>query len=728
MTKVFRSSARVTPRSLLLKVSAFWFSALLFFATIVSAQQKKIDSLQQKILAAKYDTTKVGLQNKVSSLESDINPKAALDMAKKNLELAQSTKWPKGIAESYSMLGTIYYRLGQPKEVITVIQRGISINDSIHNTADKYKYLNTLGLAYCDLSEYSKALEIENEALALGRQAGDKQSEGKSLINIGFIYQRLSNYPQALKFYEQSLKINRDLKNLKGEALNLTNIGNLYTYFDNYKEATKYFSQALEISKKIGYKYNVAMNLNNLGWMYSYSKDPADVLKSLEYYKDALKLNKVMGSKQNELINLVNIGDFYNNRGVYDSALIYYKDAYALSQETGEREKTALALESIGRSYMYSKKYNKAIPFLKQSLAVSVPVKDYREARGAWGCLSTCYESMHQFEPALKAYKQEVIYIDSMVNVDKQKEFTRKEMQFDFDIKDQQNKADQAKKDLVTAQEIRQKNFERNIVIIAFILIVIVALFMLFIIRRTNRLNRRLADEKEKSEQLGRLKDKLFSIISHDLRTPFVQIHSLLELQNSENIPEETRKRFSTELAEALQHNIQMMDNLLNWAASQIRGMAINAKEINVHDIVEENIQIIQGAANKKQIELTDNTNVIVIAKADLSMTKLVVRNLLQNALKFTEPGGKINVQAVVNHDFVKISVQDTGIGMDEALKRSILGNSVIESKTGTRSEKGFGIGLMLCREFVEKNGGFFEIESEPGIGSIISFTLPLAA
>ncbi len=725
MNHLSTNAKTLCTRHLFSKTVVFSFIVFHFWWTTGYAQQQKIDSIRQKIAIAKEDTTKLTLQNKVSSLESEINPKEALGMAEKNLELAQKTKWPKGIAESYAMLGTIYYRLGQPKNVISVLQKALDINESIHNGAGKYKCLTTLGLAYTDQAEYSKALEIENEALLLSRQAGDKLSESKNLTNIGLVYERLSNYPVSLKYYDQALKINREIKNSKGEALNLTNIGNLYTRFANYKEAAKYFEQALTISQKIGFKYNVAQNLNNLGWMYSYSKDPSDILKSLEYYKDALKQNRVMGSKQNEVINLVNIGDFYNNNKIFDSALVYYKQAYNLSLETGDRQQAALSLESIGRSYMYSKKYKMAIPFLKQSLSVSVPIKDYREARGACECLSTCYESMHQFEPALAAFKHEVIYSDSMMDVAKQKEFTRKEMQFDFDIKDQQTKAEQAKKDLLNADELKRKNFERNIVIIAFILIAIVALFMLFIIRRTNRLNRRLADEKEKSEQLGRLKDKLFSIISHDLRTPFVQIHSLLELQKSEDLPRESKEKFSNELSEALQHNIQMMDNLLNWATSQIRGMAINAKRLNVHALVEENFQVMHGIASKKGIEMEDNTNENLFAMADISTAKLVIRNLIHNAIKFTETGGKVSVYAQKNSDFIKISVQDTGIGMDETLIKSLTGNSVIESKTGTKSEKGFGIGLMLCREFVEKNGGVFEIESKPGFGSIISFTLP---
>ena len=264
------------------------------------------------------------------------------------------------------------------------------------------------------------------------------------------------------------------------------------------------------------------------------------------------------------------------------------------------------------------------------------------------------------------------------------------------------------------------------------LLVLAFALFMFYYQSRFRKLNHLLTRkndeitiEKEKTEKLSLLKDKLFSIISHDLRSPLVYSTSLLELIGSGNLEPDKLKRYGTELADELRQTIQLFDNLLNWAASQLKGMDINPEKLRVAELVNDNIQMVKSILEKKNILLTSNIEVNSYVLADKNMANLVLRNLLSNAIKFTPGSGKISIEAIREDKMIKLTVTDTGTGIEEDIKNVLFSGDINQSIRGTNQEQGFGIGLKLCTEFVIKNGGEMKVESTLGIGSSFSFTLP---
>ena len=233
-----------------------------------------------------------------------------------------------------------------------------------------------------------------------------------------------------------------------------------------------------------------------------------------------------------------------------------------------------------------------------------------------------------------------------------------------------------------------------------------------------------LKETEEKLIASNKIKDKLFSIIAHDLRSPLNSLITMLELAEMDFINEQTWKVYLADLNKSIIYVSQLLENLLKWSESQIVNQALRPKAFSFNEIVENNFHLFRNQAKQKQIEfLASNTDILVFA--DENSIDLVVRNLISNALKFSNPHSKIEITAEVKDNFAIINVKDYGIGIPNEILEKLLREELI-STYGTNQEKGTGLGLMLCKEFVEKNGGKLSIASQEGMGSTFSFTIPL--
>lgn len=245
--------------------------------------------------------------------------------------------------------------------------------------------------------------------------------------------------------------------------------------------------------------------------------------------------------------------------------------------------------------------------------------------------------------------------------------------------------------------------------------------------RLENEVRLRTEEIKKQKDQLevsNGIKDKLFSIISHDLKGPLNSLKGTLTIWQMGALRPEELKQLTGNIEDQLQQTSEFMDNLLQWAKSQMQGEVVRPEKAAVKSLVQLSTDLLQPEFNKKGISLKTNVPDDCEVYADPAMTLTVIRNLVSNALKFTLPGGQVEIGAVPDKKKVSITVKDTGVGISpKSLEQIFTLQSVTTS--GTREEKGTGIGLVLCREFVEKNGGFIEVESEEGKGSIFRFTLP---
>ncbi len=241
-------------------------------------------------------------------------------------------------------------------------------------------------------------------------------------------------------------------------------------------------------------------------------------------------------------------------------------------------------------------------------------------------------------------------------------------------------------------------------------------------LQNTQKVIERQAKELKESNLT---KDKIFSIISHDLRGTVNQLPELLNLMESGHLTLDEFKLLLPELKQNATNLSTLTDNILHWAKSQIHGIEIVKTWFNLNEIVKENVLLSMRQAQKKSIQLTNNVNVDQLVFADKDTIRLLLRNLISNGIKFTPNNGKVTISTQIHESSIYVSVADTGIGLSKKEVDSIFGQGYY-TKRGTGGEKGSGLGLKLCREFAEKNGGTLTIESAVGQGSKITFCIPL--
>jgi signal transduction histidine kinase len=232
--------------------------------------------------------------------------------------------------------------------------------------------------------------------------------------------------------------------------------------------------------------------------------------------------------------------------------------------------------------------------------------------------------------------------------------------------------------------------------------------------------------QKEELKEMNASKDKIFSIISHDLRSPLGNIKNMLDLLTvqPERFDEEKRNKIFENFSEITKSTFYLIDNLLNWTRSQ-RGLIVYDPQIFlVSPIIFEVLSLLKPMYDKKKITISNNLEETTLAYGDINMVKTIFRNLISNAIKFTETKGKIEIFSINDGEMIEFGIRDNGIGISAENLKNLLENKEISTTYGTGREKGSGLGLILCRDFIEKNGGVFRVESKLNEGSTFYFSL----
>jgi signal transduction histidine kinase len=237
--------------------------------------------------------------------------------------------------------------------------------------------------------------------------------------------------------------------------------------------------------------------------------------------------------------------------------------------------------------------------------------------------------------------------------------------------------------------------------------------------------NLEIEEQKEKLIELNGLKNKLFSVIAHDLKTPLYAMRTMFYNVRDERVPAQQVSEMVPLILNDLNYTISLMENLLQWSKVQMTTNQVQTEAINIPGLMTEVVKLLRLQAEAKQIDVIIKPEKPVYIMADKDMISLVLRNVLSNAIKFTPPKGHITLGINEHSSFVEVYIQDSGIGITPEALQKIKGNNYYTTN-GTESESGTGLGLMLCKDFLLKHGGQMHIESNPGEGSIFSFTLPI--
>ncbi|MDO1448697.1 HAMP domain-containing sensor histidine kinase [Rhodocytophaga aerolata] len=248
---------------------------------------------------------------------------------------------------------------------------------------------------------------------------------------------------------------------------------------------------------------------------------------------------------------------------------------------------------------------------------------------------------------------------------------------------------------------------------------------------KTNRLQTeynqlKIAEEKLKNTNFT--KDKFFSIIAHDLKGPLNSLTGLLQLliKYADSFSKDELKDFGRNMNKSVNNLLDLLENLLHWSQSQSGMMEYSPEEINLHEVITKTVSLLTPAAENKDIRLTSQINNDLAVFADRNMISFTLRNILSNAIKFTNKGGSVSIVATLRDGQAEISIQDTGIGMSADDLEKLFRIDKCYTTNGTSNEIGTGLGLILCNEFIVKNKGRITVESEVNKGSVFRFVLPV--
>jgi len=548
-------------------------------------------------------------------------------------------------------------------------------------------YLN-LGADYLDHNQYPDALANFQNGLALATIKKDHDKEVRFYQglcnlhkNIGEVSKDKSEYTKALHYADSALAIGARYKIAKYDHALYGMMGTLYDLQQQHSLATDYMKKAIAISppgrELLVLKLNYAICLKN-------SKQYE---ASLTIYDEAMKLADSVRIPIYQLF-------------INDNRAILYR-------ETGRlKESEALALQT-----------------LKQAAAMGqneVMIDMHRH-------LKDLYEQTGKNTEALYHANQLLVLKDTVLNREKTAQMEEMQSRFEANIKDQQ----------ISSQTATIAGNERQQLMMGIGLgLLFITGSVVFISRqRTQKLNRQitaqqaiLQEQKKSLEQANGVKDRLFSVISHDLRTPVNSLLAFTTLLDNDDLPAEKARQYMTLLRQRLGTTTNLLENLLQFASSQMAAKVPHPGPVSLSEIAAEIIHLMEPAIDAKSIRIVNEIDVHAVANADLDMVALVYRNLLSNAIKYSHPGGAVHLAATVMDGYVTCTVKDSGTGMSPQMVSAFNSKeerSPLASKMGTQNEKGTGLGLMLCYTFIHLMQGTISVESEEGQGCTFTFSLP---
>ncbi len=597
--------------------------------------------------------------------------------------------------------------------------------------------LLSLTWAAQNIGQYETALEYGSKVETLALDIGDKSAAAASYNHMGRIYHRLGFLDWSLDYAQRALKSFTEMKDNKGIAEAYKNIGNVYRTLRKSEQALEYYRKSLDILQTLGDKKQLVPLYIYIGNIYHEARQYD---KAMNYYQKSRAIVEKLNWRMAQAGVLYSIATLYADKGEdLARALDYGKKALDICKETGQKRNITILLCLMGKCHRKLKQYKKALNYLNQALDIAIESKN-KDITG------NLYEELYHTYLGMESYNKAYEYFDKAKDIDDEilakkrlisipipqlwlrlkTEKNEKEIQQLTFIKDKEESK-------LKRQELMRKLFIAA-VLLGFMLVLSAVFYYLYRVKK--RAERLLKESEKKLQAMNTAKDKLFSIIAHDLESPLngLLLSSAYLEKNYDAMKEEEIKDSLHHIHENTTHMAKLLENLLVWAVSQLEKLEVEPETLDLHRLTEDTIELIISSARKKNIRLMSHINKNTLVRADKRMVETIMRNLVTNAVKYSTSEGKVDISTRPNGNFIEVAVSDTGVGIPPNKLDTLfqLGNQ--NSARGTAGERGVGLGMFLCKEFVEKHRGTIHVEShinngneshEFSRGTRVIFTLP---
>ncbi|NJK84595.1 MAG: sensor histidine kinase [Bacteroidales bacterium] len=568
------------------------------------------------------------------------------------------------------------------------------------------------------------ALELAKTSLDISEKSGFTKGIIENKVLLAEIYLISADYENALKYYISALEMFEGSENLAGTAAVSNEVGKIYSLTGNFDKALFYYEKSLYLNKKLNQVNEIASNYSNIGRLYIL-KDNVDT--GLSHLLVAYMIADSLGNNSEMIELLNNIGNGYLKIKKYREALGTFSRELQLSQKEKNNFTIARAYYNLGNTLFLSNDYVASLKNINHSLELAKSGNFNKILQDAEFILSMLYEEAGNFEAAYLHHKEYKNYSDSILNEAMLKQIADIQAKYDLNAKEKENQLLRLQN-----QEIQKTFRQKNKAIIISLILIGVFMTNLFLLLRANKkyriLNRKLSEQSEQLKELNQQKDRFFSFVVHNLNNPFNTVWGFSELLQKYAEQHDTEKmiRYSKYIYDSSGGIRQILSNLLEWTSLQKGNYEYNPSKIELESLIKDTLELNSRVAAVKDISLSCDQVVNKYAYADRQMVYTILQNIISNAIQFTPANGKINVSAKYIGRYIEISVTDSGIGLTEKDIKRLFKIDVSTAGIGVHGNKGAGMGLIICKELITKNGGDIFVESTPGKGSTFRFTLPL--
>ena len=639
----------------------------------------KLDSMLRIATTAPQDTNLAKLYFEIGQNYYNLNDiQKAKDYYRKGNRISENTDWYRGLCLFAQLFSEIYVRQGDADSSILVSERALALAKERMSELDIAIFTVNIGVSYAFYKGwYETAFTYFFEALPIFEKLGDKYRYAHLCDIIGFLYSELKMFDEKQKYQEKALEIYNEKPDDLLRAVMLGNYAaTLAKHRKEYDKAEKCLNEALRI-------FTLLNNKNDISFIYSH-------FSSIAWLQFDM-----------------------------DKSEMYNRKYFEMIQDGNDVIDYTFALTRFSNIELNRGNFKKSEEYVNEALRVAIE-DDLQEVQ------MDCYKILSVLSILQNDYKSRISYdekVDSIeVNLSKEKAInSAAEMAAKYETE---------KKELEIEQQrsvIAHANMQRWLLAAGIVVAVVFLVLLWYMLRLRNRSNRNLAERNNALTEINMTKDKFFSIISHDLKNPAVALLDAMNLlvKNSRSWDTDTLSDYYGELLQSAEVHVELIQHLLNWAKVQSGRIVCRPEKFYLSARLRFDVSQVRGMAEKKGITLTDAIPEDTLVNADSNILATVVRNMLTNAVKFTASGGTVTLSAepAANGKHV-IAVSDTGVGMTKEHISAMFRIDISRSQPGTAGEQGTGLGLIVCKDLLEKHGTTLQVESEKGVGSRFWFVV----
>ena len=627
--------------------------------------------------------------------------------------------------EKMDVLGDLgeYYMFLHPEKAFQTGKNIVEYSEDIDYQYGKARGLIIMGISDMNLGKFEESLQFMQDASKIMKDI--KQNHKIPLIyrNIGIVLYRMGRYDEAFSYYLNSARLYEEQKDSIGYARSISGLAIIYRDRKEYEKALGYLNKAKNIFRKGNCWQDFNSALNNMGTVLN---TIGRYDEALSVYNEALENNRKIKSSDEYFMNLYNnIAGVFSNKGDKKMALDQFHQALKLSKKISDKYAIGTILYNIGEIYSEEGKFDLAISYFDSCYTIAKEIMSPQMKTNCFKGFSELYKKKKDYRNAFYYLEKYTVENDSLFA----EKSSRRIEELQIRYESEKNKRKLAEKDL----EIRKKKSQNLVLVISLSSVFFILLFLVYLYFYTRKkkvileiINHKLSESEASLKTSNDTKEKLFGIVTHDLKNPFGTMMSLTSfLEDSyQEIDEKQKVSAIQTIRKSVLNAYELLETLTKWSIAQSRKIQTDKKALDFSLLANSILSELRIEAKKKNIRAISEIPPGTIAFADETMIKTVMRNLIGNALKFTPENGNISISSKIIDGLVEIAICDNGIGIPETDKSKIFRVDVKHTTPGTAKESGTGLGLILDRELVEKNGGNIWFESEFKKGTTFYFTL----